>query len=427
MRKYSLEGLTGEELKSAENFNAIIDNIEALKNNDEIAAIKASIKALQEKEVPNYKEQIEKLEKALKEQGEKLAEKKTFTEPLSFESAVSKAIASKHSEILDIYKKGSGVIEIDIAKTVGDITTANGTNTTPPAITGVQQAPISNINLRNISVEQYMTVLPTSNGAAYPYTEVTPKDGDYTFVNEGAGKPQIDFQWDTRYATPKKIAAWMKLTEEAIKDVVGLEGVARDLLRKKHDLKKSKALLFATGAGDEPKGATKYGRAFVAGSMAGKIPSPNFMDIVNAGITDIATTHNYEDETPYMANIVYVNSVDFFINVVSAKTADGVPLYPTASLFNMITIGGTTIVPEESIPSGKIFIADLTKYNITNYVPYIVKVGFINDDFIKNQFVILAESRFHQFVKKLDEQAFIYDDIATIKSAITAPLVISGE
>jgi hypothetical protein len=39
--------------------------------------------------------------------------------------------------------------------------------------------------------------------------------------------------------------------------------------------------------------------------------------------------------------------------------------------------------------------------------------------FIKNQFVILGESRFHAFVKKLDEQAFIYDTIATIKSAIT--------
>ena len=44
-----------------------------------------------------------------------------------------------------------------------------------------------------------------------------------------------------------------------------------------------------------------------------------------------------------------------------------------------------------------------------------------NDDFIKNQFVILGESRFHAFVKKLDEQAFIYDDIATIKTAITKP------
>ena len=61
---------------------------------------------------------------------------------------------------------------------------------------------------------------------------------------------------------------------------------------------------------------------------------------------------------------------------------------------------------------------DLSKYNTTNYVGYNVKIGWVNDDFIKNQFVILGESRFHAFVKKLDEQAFIYDDIATIKTAI---------
>ena len=114
----------------------------------------------------------------------------------------------------------------------------------------------------------------------------------------------------------------------------GLESVARDFLRKKHDLKKAKYLLFADGLSTNPKGATTYGRAFVPGSMQFAIPAPNFMDVVNARIVDIATTHNYEDEVPYRANLVMVNSVDFFLNVVSAKTEEGVPLYPTASLFN---------------------------------------------------------------------------------------------
>ena len=93
---------------------------------------------------------------------------------------------------------------------------------------------------------------------------------------------------------------------------------------------------------------------------------------------------------------------------------------PRASLYNQVTIGGATIIPDEDIPSGKIFVADMSKYNTTNYVDYTVKIGWINDDFIRNQFVILGESRFHAFVKKLDEQAFLYDDIATIKTAITA-------
>jgi hypothetical protein len=107
--------------------------------------------------------------------------------------------------------------------------------------------------------------------------------------------------------------------------------------------------------------------------------------------------------------------------LVSAKDANGLPLFPTASLFNRVIIGGVTIIPAEEIPAGKIFVSDMSKYNVTNYVPYKVSIGWINDNFITNQFVILGESRFHAFVKKLDEQAFIYDDIATVKTAITKP------
>ena len=384
------------------------------------------IKAIDEK-MEGFKQEVSKqdfddLKKQLEAIGTEIAKqsKSGSVKNESLEDAIAKAIIEKQSEIMSKLKSGSGLVEIEVSKAVGNMTTASGTiPVTAPVITGVQQAPISNIDLRTLAVEQYMTSMPTDQ-AAFSYTETVPKDGDYTFVNEGAAKPQIDFKWETRFAEPKKIAAWIKLTEEAVKDVRQLESVARDFLRKKHDLKKAKALLFATGTGDEPKGATKYGRLFSAGALAATITKPNFMDVVNAAIVDIATTHNYEDEMPYRANIVMINSVDFFIHVVSAKTVDGVPLYPTASLFNQVTIGGVTIIPDESIPAGKIFVADLSKYNITNYVPYVVKVGWVNDDFIKNQFVILAESRFHQFVKKLDEQAFIYDDIATIKTAITA-------
>lgn len=334
------------------------------------------------------------------------------------ENQILDAIKEKHEEIKAAYKN-NGVVEITI-KAPALITTGNGTNVSAPAITGVQQAPISNVNLREIGVLPLTTQFNT-NLAAYPYTETVPKDGDYSFVAEGGTKPQIDFTWATRYAQPVKAAAWIKLTEESVQDVAGLESVAKDYLYKKHNLKKSRGILFGDGTSPNPKGATTYGRAFSAGPLASAVDTPNFMDVVNAAITDIATTHNYEDEMPYMANLVMINPNDFFINLVSAKDGFGHPLYPTASLFNQVNIGGVTIIPEESIPTGKIFVADMSKYNTTNYISYTVKIGWVNDDFIKNQFVILGESRFHAFVKKLDEQAFIYDDIATIKTAITKP------
>ena len=143
------------------------------------------------------------------------------------------------------------------------------------------------------------------------------------------------------------------------------------------------------------------------------------MDVVNAVKTDIYTTHNFIDEAPYMANIVLVNPIDFYCELVAAKDDNGLPLYPMASLFNNVSIGGCTIVPHDGIAEGEIFVGDLSRMNVSNYKPYSVRFGWINDDFIKNQFCIVGESRFHAYVQELDKAAFVKGNIAAIKLAIT--------
>ena len=398
-----LEAMSAQELDAYKKLEKAHEKAEADK------AVKEAVEKATEPLINELKEVKEEIMSVKEQATDKVLE--------SYAEQLTKAIKENHEKIKEISKAGSGVVEITL-KAVADITTANGVNTAPPAITGTQQAPLQNVNLRE------MGILPLTNNfntslAAYPYTEAKPKDGDYAFLAEGAIKPQIDFSWETNYAKPVKVAAWERLTEESVQDVAGLESVARDFLFKKHNLKKSKGILSGDGIAPNPKGATTYGRVFSAGPLALAVVKPNFMDVVNACITDIYTTHNYQDEMPYMASLVLVNPSDFYIQLVSAKDLNGLPLYPQAGLFNQVVIGGVTIVPEESIPAGKIFVCDMTKYNTTNYMPYTVKIGWVNDDFIKNQFVILGESRFHAFVKKLDEQAFIYDDIATIKTAIT--------
>lgn len=392
--------------------------------NDQVG--KSEFEALQNdfntiKESLAGKAEVETLKTSLDEVAEKLTaiELKGTQKVEGFGTQLKNFLKDNVEAIKNIKATKSGVIEF-VFKAPEDITTGNGVNTNPPNITGTQQAPLQGVNLRDFDVTNLTTNINTSL-AAYPYTEVVPKDGDFAFLAEGEVKPQIDFTWETNYAKPVKVAAWERLTDESVQDVAGLESIAREVLFKKHNIKKSKGIINGDGVTPNPKGATTYGRLFVAGAMATSVQKPNFMDVVNAAITDIGTTHNYQDEMPYMASLVLINPVDFFINVVSAKTTDGVPLYPTASLFNQVVIGGVTIIPDEEIASGKILVCDMSKYNTTNYVPYRVQIGYVNDDFIKNQFVILGESRFHAFVKKLDEQAFIYDDIDTIKTAITAP------
>lgn len=337
----------------------------------------------------------------------------------SLEQEVCDFIAEKADEIQSIYKQGNGVLEF-VPKVVGAITTGSGTDAETPDPN--MNTNLGSFNLRNDNWLMGLMNVGSTGKSTYSYTELVPKEGDYNFVAEAGTKPQIDFSWSNRYPEPKKIAAHEVLTEEAVTDVVRLQGAAREFLQKKHDLFKVNALFFATGVGALPTGATVYGRTFVAGSMANALPinTVNFMDVVNAIITDIYTTQNYTDEAHYMPNIVMINPVDFFLNLVAAKDANGLPLYPQAGLFNRVTIGGVSIVPWIKIPAGKIFAADMTKYNVLNYVPFSIRIGWINDQFITNQFTMVGESRFFQFVKNLDQAAFVYDDIATVWAAIEA-------
>jgi hypothetical protein len=337
----------------------------------------------------------------------------------SAKAQITKFIGDNAEEIKTMKNAGHGLIEMTV-KVVGDITTGSATNPDGiPELAGVQMAAPTNVNLRASIVDALVNKFNT-NQSVYAYTESTPKDGDFGFIAEGTAKSQVDFKVETRYAEPCKVAGYEILTEESVQDIPNLQSIATNFLRAKHDLKRQNGILFGTGVAPECKGATVYGRTFVAGGMANCVSDTNFMDVVNACITDIYTTQNYQDEMPYMANIVMINPIDFFCDLVSAKDLNGLPLYPTASLFNRVTIGGVTIVPFQDIPAGKIFVADMSKYNVTNYIGYTVRIGWINDQFITNKFTMVGESRFHAFVKKLDEQAFIYDDIATIKTAITA-------
>jgi hypothetical protein len=339
----------------------------------------------------------------------------------SFKEVIYNFVKDNAEAIKSAFRNRSEEVVMDISKAVGTVEVASATlPVAAPALQGVQVAPPSRANLRSSIINSLVTRIPTTQ-ASYAYTETLPKEGGFDFVAEKGSKPQIDLKFETRYAAPVKVAAYMRLTEEAVTDIPNLQSIAYDFLRSKHDLKREKGILLGDGTTPNPKGATVYGRVFSAGDLAESVVNPNFMDVVNACITDIYTTHNFTDEMPYMANVVLVNPNDFFIQLVSAKTLNGDPLYPTASLFNQVQIGGVTILPHEDIVSGKIFVADLSKYNTTDYVGYTVRIGWVNDDFIKNQFCIVGESRFHAFVKKLDEQAFIYDDIATIKDAIAVP------
>ncbi|WP_347216683.1 hypothetical protein [Chryseobacterium sp.] len=338
------------------------------------------------------------------------------------EEKLLETIAEKQEEIKAIQKAGTGLIEImvvpDVNKAVGTITTASGQITGMDALLATQLNPLQRIELDVMDIESELTTFQTDS-PIYTYTYAVPKDGKYNFQNEGEVKEQIDFTWKNGSSEPKTFAAWEKLTEQAVQDVKGLLSVARGYLKDRHDYDKALAIVFGNATFDIP-GIVGTATPFTAGSLAASVTDPNFTDIISAGILSVRSRTNYPGSPRFSPNVAYVNPIDFFKEFTAAKDKEGRPLYPTAQL-GVVVIGSTVVKQRFEIPVGKILIADLKKMMLSNYLPYTVKIGWVNDDFIRNQFVLLGESRFHLFVKELDKAAFLYDDIATIKTAITKP------
>lgn len=367
--------------------------------------------------------------KVLEDMGIKIAELSQKANPVdpTFKGQIGVWLTEKKDVLPTLYKSKGEFIELEL-KTVGDITTGSGS-----IIGTVPQYPIwgaPNFNLIGDFISQFVNVSATQM-PAYFYTELVPKDGDYSFLNEGATKPEIDFKWETRIEKPTKVAAWVKLTEEVAQDVPRIQSIAGQYLLKKHNIKKQRGIISGNGVSPIPKGMTYIGRHFSAATIGATVVSPNIFDVINACSVDIATTHNYTDEIPYTVNLVMMHPIDYFRYIQSAKDDDKRPLYNYEALQVNSAVGqitnqwsgtpvssGIKIIPTEEIPIGNILVCDASKFNSVNYIPYTVKFGWINDDFIKNEFVILAESRYYGYVQRLDQQAFIYDNIDTIMDAI---------
>ena len=332
-------------------------------------------------------------------------------------SLVEKHITENHEAIKTAFKtRGSFELSEEVMKAVGIVTTANGTLPTALPINYVAQtAGVPNVRLRRPNLLDYVNTYNT-NQKSLPYIEAVPGEGDFAIVAEGGLKPQLDIDWVTRWAEPQKFAGWIKVTEEAIEDIPRLRDLIVNYLREKHDLFKESVVYTYI---------TANSTTFVTPSpLADSVLMPTIMDVVNAMQLQIINTPNYTDEPDFFGDVVLMNVADFYKYFGAAKDAFGRPLfengYQGGRTFNY---NGYTFVATTRIAVGSIELMDSTKIDVTTYSPYRVEIGWVNDDFIKNQFVILGESRGHIVIKNHDKRAFVKGVIATIMADIEKPAV----
>lgn len=362
---------------------------------------------------------LKAVDDALKAHGLKLEQMQVSNTQKSGLKSMIKTAFSQTGLAESILKAFENHSQIDITKAVGTITTGQvTTDTGGNAIMDMLNADeIMDLRLSTPFIEEFANTGNTSK-PVYSYVDYVPGEGDVNFIAEGNEKPQLDLDITVKTEAPVKAAGYEILTEESIQDIPRLESNARGLLFKKYLLKRQNGILFGDGIGANPLGITNIAAAFNPASWTGKkVKNPNLYDTIVAAANQIFTTVSYTDDVEYYPNVCFVNAGDFSAWKLE-KDLQGGYLFPSVQMFNDQKLDGIRIVPKTKIPAGKILIGDFTKLNIIDYVAYSVRIGWINDQFIKNLFTMLGEGRFFVYVKNLDQRAFLYDDIDNIIAGI---------
>ena len=299
--------------------------------------------------------------------------------------------------------------------------TISNTTTVPPIMYLGEGAPNPDVRIQPSIIE----LVDTGNTGvpAIAYADKLPTQGTMQIVAEGALKPLLSFAIERRFSTAFKIAGRMKITEEALDDIPGMEASINGELRYAHDIAMEDAIYDHVNS---------FAVAFVAGGMAASTPDPNNYDVIRASVYGIRIA----SKGRFMPNAAVINSADAYW-MGATKDSTGNYVLPPFVLPNGTMISGVRIVEVQDdahVPPGSFIVGDWKKIKRRIYKGFSLRMGQfgltiegttsvtnVMSDFECNMYTFIGESRLHLYHYKNDETAFIKDTFAAVKTAIAMP------
>lgn len=216
-------------------------------------------------------------------------------------------------------------------------------------------------------------------------------------VAESGTKPLTQHKFQVEFSTAKKAAARIALTEEFEQDVPGLASAVRRMLQQ--DVMRD----FDTQIQTQVAAAA---RPYEITGLNGAISKPNLFDAAGALLAQVG----YYNFTP---NTLAMNSVTDW-NMMMSKDANGQYLNPPfMDRINRL------LVDANKLAVGYGLAGDLSQYKVDIYKDFVLKVGWINEQFINNEFSIVGELRYHSYISDNRKKAIVYNQLSTVLSTIT--------
>jgi hypothetical protein len=343
-------------------------------------------------------------ETILKAQGDKInglieSQKKPFSGMEMIEE-VFKANAAK---LKQIHKDGTGFIEINLeGKAVDSIANSVQNMTSPPGspyAPGISNTPLTVYDiLRNQQFVSSYTDNGNTDVSRLAWINETSLIGAPALVLEGAPKPLTQRTFQVEMSTAKKIAAALQITEEFDTDLPYLSSQVKtllqlDLVRAFDDQIQADVISNASPFDFTTAGIGGYN----LGALKGSIYDATLWDALTAmGL--------YPRINNFIPNVSLINPITWG-KMQMGKDTVGRYNYPSDDLISKINAQiGNKVWPDFAL------VGDMKQFKVMIYKDFVLKMGWINDDFIRNQFTIVAEVRFHDYISAARKKAIVYGE-----------------
>lgn len=381
---------------------------EALKN--QLEEVK---KQLKEKEIKELEETLEKQGKIINQlkEGEGGSQAKG-----GILAEIKKQLKDNAEAIKEISAKGHGVVSLQINKAAETVDTGNfGTG----VIRGLRETEIDRRQMRERTVMNIITIInggPDSDPLSW--LERRPKEGAAAFVTEGSAKPYVDHTWTEGKAAAEFIAVATPVSRKSLTVMSILESEINDILNEELMDALEEYVLRNAGSSSLVNSIWSYAKAFTGATLAGTIEGANEFDVLRAAILQ-ASKGNPSDAKHQgrIPNRIYV-SLDIQAKMDLIKDAEGRYLLPPFMSADGVRIAGVEVVGTKFLGADEFLVGDFTRYAFNIVAPVDVQVGYINDQFIKNELMIRCEMMGNGRIKYHDTWSFVRGAFTTAKAAL---------
>ena len=360
---------------------------------------------------------IKTLTDAVEKQGIEM--RKLFAGEAAPEKSLEQQIQANKQAIEDIAKGSGKTVSIKIGgntnKTLVQRSGVSG-STMAMRLPDVGQLPYLGAQMTNLF--RHAQVSPSSNGVIR-YIDQNSITRAAATVSEGAQKPESVISWIERTLNIQKIADSIPVTKEAFADVYFIQSEIERLLNVNLALKEDSQLWNGDGNDPNLKGVyTSAGTFSVSSWLSGggfQVGTGNIYDLLAC----IKTSIMDNAQSKYNPNYAVMNPKDV-LKMKLTKDSFGRYLLPPFMTADGQNVDGMQIIESSQVTANTMVVGDFRYGTIYDLEGVTIDMGYVNDQFIKNTFTILAEKREALLIRNVDVTGFNkVTDIAAALAALT--------